>query len=151
MKRTSFLSAMLLGLAMGAGAVYAHDDATLNTVKAPSGGQLRMAGIYHYELVVAKDSKDAKDNPVVVYVTDHVGQKIPTTGATGSATLLAGKDKATAALVPDGDNRMKGTAKYASMPGMKAVVSIALPGKAAEQARFTPLVVAPDEHMDHKR
>jgi hypothetical protein len=72
MKRTSFLSAMLLGLAMGAGAVYAHDDATLNTVKAPSGGQLRMAGIYHYELVVAKDSKDAKDNPVVVYVTDHV-------------------------------------------------------------------------------
>lgn len=150
MKRNSFLSAMLVVLLMGAGGAYAHDDAYLDTVKAPNGGQLRMTGIYHYELVVVKDSKDARDNPIVVYVTDHAGQKISVAGATGTATLLAGKVKATTALVPDGDNRMKGHAKYASTPGMKGVVSITLPGKAAEQARFTPLSAAPDEHMDHK-
>lgn len=128
----------------------AHDDAWLDKQQAPNGGQLRMAGASHYELVVAKDSKDEKENPVVVYVTDHAGQKIPTAGATGTATLLAGKLKASAILKPDGDNRMRGSAKYASTPDMKAVVSITLPGKAAEQARFTPLATAPDGHMEHK-
>jgi hypothetical protein len=77
----------------------AHTDDVLDTQKAPNGGQLRMAGVYHYELVVAKDSKDAKDNAVVVYVTDHAGTKVPTGGANGTATILAGKTKATATLL----------------------------------------------------
>jgi len=128
----------------------AHTDDVLDTQKAPNGGQLRMAGVYHYELVVAKDSKDAKDNAVIVYVTDHAGTKVPTGGASGTATILAGKAKATATLAPDGDNRLKGMAKYLSAPDMKVVVSITFPGKAAEQARFTPLAAAKDGHMDHK-
>jgi hypothetical protein len=33
---------------------------------------------------------------------------------------------------------------------MKVVVSITLSGKAAEQARFTPLAVTKDNHTDHK-
>lgn len=131
------------------GAALAHSDAHLDTLKAPNGGQLRMVGIYHYELVVAKDSKTAKDNPVVVYVTDHAGTKIPTAGASGTATLLAGKTKATLTLTPDGDNRLKGVAKYASTPDLKAVVSITLAGKTAEQARFTPLAPMMDDHADH--
>ena len=113
-----------------------------------------MAGIYHFELVVAKDSKEARDNPVVVYVTDHANAKIPTVGAGGTATILAGKQKASVKLVPDGDNRLKGIGKYASTPDMKVVVSITLPGKPAEQARFTPLAAplaaANDGHTDHK-
>lgn len=64
-------------------------------------------------------------------------------------TIFAGKPNAVATLKPDGDNRMKGVAKYASMPGTKAVVSITLAGKQAEQARFTPLAVAKDTHTDH--
>ncbi len=150
MKKSSFLSAILVGLLMASGGAYAHSDVYLDTVKAPHGGQLRMAGIYHYELEVAKDSKEVKDNPIIVHVTDHAGQKIPTAGATGTATILAGTMKATAALVPDGDNRMKGSAKYASTPSMKGVISIMLPGKSAEQARFTPLAIEQDEHIDHK-
>lgn len=131
--------AVLLGLTFAAGTALAHDDAYLDTQKAPNGGQLRMAGPYHFELVVTKDSKEASENPVVVYLTDHAGQKMPTTGASGSATILAGKLKATSTLKPDGDNRMKGYAKYASAADMKVVVSIAFQGKPAEQARFTPL------------
>ena len=109
----------------------AHDDATLDKVKAPHGGQLRM--------VVVRDSKSAKENAVVVYVTDHAGTRIPTTGATGSVTLLSGKDKAVSALTPDGDNGMKGKAMYASTPDLKAVVKIKLAGQDEQQARFTPL------------
>jgi len=142
--------AVLAGLTFAAGAALAHDDAYLDTQKAPNGGQLRMAGPYHYELVLAKDAGEVKENPVVVYVTDHAGQRIPTAGAAGTATILAGKLKAAATLKPDGDNRMKGVAKYASTPDTKAVVSITLAGKQPEQARFTPLAVAKDTHTDHK-
>lgn len=151
MKKTSLASMIFAGLLIAAGAAYAHSDDYLDTVKAPHGGQLRMAGIYHYELEVAKDSNEAGDNPVIVYVTDHAGQKVSTAGASGTATILSGKEKASAVLVPDGENRMKGSARYASSPTMKTIISITLPGKAAEQARFTPLATGQAEHMDHAR
>ena len=113
-------------------------------MKAPSGGQLRMAGDYHFELVLARDAKEPKDNPVLVYVTDHADKKIPTQGATGKVTLVGkGGFKAEVALAPDGDNRLKGTARYASDPSLVAVVQVTITGKKAEQARFTPLAAKP--------
>lgn len=146
------LAAVLLGLtfATGAATALAHGDAAPDTQKAPNGGQLRQAGPYHYELVLVKDARETNENPVVVFVTDQAGQKVPTAGASGTATILAGKLKAASTLQSDGDNRMKGFAKYASTPDMKVVVSIALAGRQAEQARFTPLAVAKDTHTDHK-
>lgn len=143
------LAAILAGvltMALSAAPVFAHDDAQLDKVKTPNGGQLRQAGPYHYELVTASDGTDAKESPIVVYVTDDGGKKVSTAGASGTATILSGKVKATATLAPDGDNRMKGAARYAPAPGMKVVVSIVLPGKQPEQARFTPLAVAKDAH-----
>lgn len=144
------LSLLAAALVFSQGAL-AHGDEHLDTQPAAHGGQLRMAGIYHYELVMTKSSDGGKESPVVVYVTDHAGAKIATAGATGTATILSGKLKAMATLKPDGDNRMKGFAKYASAPGMKVVVSISPSGRQAEQARFTPLAVnTQGEHMDHK-
>ncbi|MDE1997661.1 MAG: hypothetical protein KGI91_07000 [Burkholderiales bacterium] len=129
----------------------AHDDAYLDTLTAPHGGQLRMAGPQHLELVLVKDSAQAKDNPVMVYVTDHAGTPASTQGATGTVTLLMGKTKVSAPLQPDGDNRLKATAHYASLPGIKAVVSIKLAGQDVQQARFTPLAPKPAASMpmDH--
>jgi hypothetical protein len=143
-----FVAASMLGLASPT--LLAHTDEYLDTLKAPHGGQLRMSGIYHFELVVAKDNKEAKQSPVVVHVTDHAGVKIPTVGAGGTATLVAGKRKIRVKLVPDGDNRLKGAARYASTPDMEVVVSITLADRTAKQARFTPLVAAKDGHMDPK-
>jgi hypothetical protein len=140
MKIAPWNAAILAGFALAAGAAFAHDDATLDKTPAPHGGQLRMAGPYHFELVVAKDAKASADSPLLVYVTDHSGQqKFATAGASGTATILSGKQKATLALSPDGDNRMKGMGKYAADPAMKVIVGITLAGKQAEQARFTPL------------
>lgn len=161
MKTLKSLKALILAVAaltaaIATPAALAHTDDYLDTQKAPNGGQLRMAGVYHFELVVARDSKEAKDNPVVVYVTDHAGTKVSTVGAGGTVTVLGGKAKTSVKLAPDGDNRLKGVGKYASTPDMKAVVSVTVAGKPAEQARFTPLApVAPtapakDGHMDHK-
>ena len=138
MKVLSMAATILALITLSAPPAFAHGDAPLDKQKGANGGQLRMAGSNIYELVVAKDSNGEQENPVVVYVADHDGVKIVTAGATGTATLLAGKLKVTTVLKPDGDNRMKGLAKYVSSPDMKVVVSITLPSKQPEQARFTP-------------
>ncbi|MCK9381366.1 MAG: hypothetical protein M0P95_09920 [Sulfuritalea sp.] len=145
-KALIFSAAMLTGTV-----VLAHTDEYLDTLQAPHGGQLRMAGIYHFELVVVKDAERPKENPVVVYVTDHAGTKISTVGAGGTVTILAGKHKTAARLVPDGDNRLKGSTSYASTLDMKVVVSVAMPGKVVLKAHFTPLAAAKNAHADHMR
>lgn len=151
MKFTSLVAAILAGITLNAGPALAHGDAHPDAVKTPNGGQLRQAGPYHYELVTARDGTDAKESPIVVYVTDDGGRKLSTAGASGTATILSGKAKATATLAPDGDNRIKGVARYASTPDMKVVVSITLSGKQPEQARFTPLVNAKEAPAGQKR
>jgi len=123
-----------------ASSAIAHGDENHDALKAAHGGQLGVAGSLSYELVISKDAKEGQDAPVVVYVTDHTGKVISTTGASGNATILAGKSKSTVALQPDGDNRMKGVGKYTATPDMKVVVSITLAGKQSEQTRFAPLV-----------
>lgn len=141
-----FLSAALL---FAGHAAFAHDDATLDQMKAPNGGQLRMAGPYHFELLVDKNNKEAKDSPVTVYLTDHGAQKIPAAGASGTATILAGKAKVTVPLAPAGDNKLSGLGKYVSDPKMKVVVAIAFPDKKTEQARFAPLAASHAEEHKH--
>jgi len=137
-------------LLWGATSAYAHDDAYLDTLKAPNGGQLRMAGTYHFELVVDKSRPEVADKPVLVHVTDHAGRKIPTEGSTGTATLLSGNAKTAIALVPDGDNRLRGQGRYASAPNLKAVVSVTPKGQPAVSARFTPLARPRDSgHAAH--
>lgn len=125
------LSALTLALIFSQGAL-AHSDEYLDTQTAPHGGQLRMVGIYHYELVV-------KPNAVTVYLTDHVGTKQSSKGAIGSATILSGKTKTTVKLQPGVDNELTGTGRFGLSPDMKVVVSITMPGQSPEQGRFTPL------------
>ncbi len=130
---------------------WAHDDATLDKTKSPNGGQVRMAGVYHFELVLAKDSKEARDNPVIVFVTDHADGKVASKGMKATVTLLGGGQKASVELKPDGDNRLKGMARYASAADLKAVVAVTLPDGKVEQARYTPFAkAAPDPHAGHK-
>ena len=148
--KSLMFSAAASVLMLAGSTVLAHTDDVLAAQKAPNGGQQRMAGAFHIELVVTRDAREAKESPVIVYVTDHAGAKIPTVGAGGTATILAGKQKVSIKLAPDGDNRLKGIGKYNATADMKVMVSITLSGKAPEQARFTPLAVAKDGHTGHK-
>ena len=111
--------------------------------------QLGVDGAYSHELVVVKDTKDWKENPAMVYITDHADQTTPSTSASGTSTILAGKLKASSMLLPNGDNSMKGSAKYAATPDMKAVISITQAGKQPEQPCFMPMEVAKDGDIDH--
>lgn len=113
---------------------FAHDDATLATMKSPNGGQLKVAGPWHLELV---QKATGGDNVLVVYVTDHDGKGVATKGFTGTATILAGKDKQTVNFQPDGENRLKASARYDATAKPKFVVAVSGGGK-SEQARFAP-------------
>ncbi|MFM2005126.1 MAG: hypothetical protein RLZZ09_781 [Pseudomonadota bacterium] len=140
MKPNHILTAIAAFALLFAGSMAtAHDDKFLDTQKAPHGGQLRMAGAYHLELVVVGNSPQAKDNPVAVYVTDHAGTAIPVAGAKGTVTILTGKTKTAITLTPAGGNLLRGSGRYASVSDMKAVVAVTFPGKAPVQARFTPI------------
>lgn len=134
-----FLGSVVLGaLSLMAGSSLAHDDAYLDSKPSKHGGQVRMTGIYHIELVVTTNSPVLKDNSLEIYVTDHAGNQVSTTGATGTITLFSGKLKSNAALTADGENRLIGHAQYASSEDLKMVVSIKMAGSNPVQARFTP-------------
>ena len=79
--KSLILAFVALTAALANPAALAHGDELMAGQKAPNGGQLRQAGVHHFELVVARDSKEAKDNPVVVHVTDHAGTKVSIVGA----------------------------------------------------------------------
>lgn len=98
----------------------------------PNGGQVKDAGKYHLELVV-------KDKALTAYVEGSRGAKVPTKGASGIATVLAGKVTTNVKLEPAGENALVGNGSFESAPGMKVVVSVTLPGQTPVQARFTPL------------
>ena len=143
------MTALVLSSLWAVGSALAHDNAYLDAQKTPHGGQLRMAGVYHFELVVDRTSPEAKEKPVSVYLTDHAGKKISASGAIGSAILFSGKGRTTINLSPDGDNRLKGLGQYASTADLNAIVSITPAGQAAAQARFTPLKSAPEAQSGH--
>ena len=113
---------------------WAHTDDYLDTLTTAHGGQLRMAGPYHLELV-------AKDKEMVLYVTDHGDNPVKTEGGTAKATIQIGKGKAgtTVKLEPAGENQMKGLGEFTLKPASVIVVFVKLAGDEAQSARFTPL------------
>ncbi len=98
----------------------------------PNQGQVKDAGKYHLELVV-------KDTALTVYVTGAKDAKVATKGASGNATVLAGKNTSSVKLEPSGENTLAGSGGFQPAPDMKVVVSVTLPGQQPVQARFTPL------------
>lgn len=160
MKMKSSLLSLFTGLSLllSAGSSFAHDDKYFDSVKSPHGGQTRMAGPYHFELVLKAGSTNASANPVTVYVRDHAGKAISTKGATANLLIVQGKQKISVDLQPQGENEMVGQANYAATADLKAALTFTMAGKGAEQARFTPFAVvkknakpakAEDGHAHH--
>ena len=124
------LTAILFSMSLAAFA-WAHDDATLDKMETPHGGQLRMAGPYHYELVVT-------EGKLALYLSDHAGNNISSDGVSGSALLLSSGGKTKIDLQPAGDNLLTGSGEFSFTQDLKAVVSLTFPDKSVWQAKFTP-------------
>lgn len=100
--------------------------------RGPNGGQVQDIGSYHAELVL-------RGNDILVFVFDHNDRPVPVAGATAQAVLLANGRQTTVALTPKEGNLLQGTGDLAEARGIRAVVTLTLPGQRTTQARFTPL------------
>ena len=123
------INAVVLAVILGAYQLSAGAD---GPAIGPNGGQVRDAGKYHLELVV-------KDSSLTVYVSGSKDAKVATQGATGTATVLAGKTTTSIKLAPRGENAVAGSGGFQPVSDMKVVVSVTLAGQPSVQARFTPL------------
>ena len=128
---TLLIGATLAGMSVFAAA---HTEEYFDSVESPHGGQMRMSGPYHLELV-------AKDKEIVLYVMDHANSKLSAEGGSGKATIQTGKDKTriSVKLEQAGDNMFKGTGDFSVNPETIVTVFIELPGQEAYSAHFTPL------------
>lgn len=93
------------------------------------GGVVQEVKEIQYELVARADS-------IVIFVEDH-GKKVDTKGASAKITLLSGKDKSEAQLIPAGDNKIEAKGSFKIAPGTKVVAVVTLAGKPASSVRFT--------------
>ena len=142
------LLALALSLTLAQQAI-AHDDVWFDSREHPHGGQMRMAGPLHIELLTAAGE-------LTIHVTDHGDQVIATEGASARATVLSAGKRSTVRLSPTGGNQMQGKGDFQLDDGMTVVLSISLPGQDSQQARFTPFqktTAAPEaqthQHGDH--
>ncbi len=95
----------------------AHTDDFFESVEAPHGGQLRMTGPFHVELV-------AKEGELTVYVTDHADTKISVDGGLAKATVETGQTRTQVHLHPLGDNMLKGSGVLSLMPNTVVIVFV---------------------------
>ena len=111
----------------------AHSDSYLDTLPSPHGGQVRMAGPLHLDLVVQATA-------VEVYVTDHAGS--PRATHDGTALLRIGPDGDGIKLQPAGANRFAGTLAKPLSPDAEFTLFVRLSGEDAQSARFSPHTAA---------
>ncbi|HEX8874868.1 MAG TPA: hypothetical protein VF780_09590 [Nitrosospira sp.] len=124
----------LMGITLAGVSAFAaaHTEEYFDSRESAHGGQTRMAGPYHLELV-------AKDKEIVLYVMDHADQNLSTEGGAGKATVQNGKVKTSIRLEPAGDNTLKGTGDFTVTPESAVAVFVELPGQEVTAARFVPL------------
>ncbi|MEQ1661691.1 MAG: hypothetical protein ABL877_03255 [Thiobacillus sp.] len=127
-------------LACLAGNALAHTDSWFDTHATPNGGQVRMAGPYHLELM-------PPGNEVVVYVTDHGDTKIPTAGWNAHIITLTKGKKTRILLKPAGDNKLVGKARLQA--GAQAVLNVSPKAGEEYSARFKPESTQTQPHAAH--
>lgn len=127
------LIAVLIGVTVvSASSVWAHTDEYFDSKPSAHGGQTRMAGPYHIELVTTPGE-------VTVYLTDHIEQAISTADGEGKAVVKNGDTETTVMLAPADNNELKGKGKFFLDQNTEVVVFVKLPDREAWAATFSPL------------
>jgi len=123
-------SLLALALAVIASAVLAHTDEYFDRIDTPHGGQIRMAGPYHLELVVG-------DSELTVYVTDHGDNPIGTTGGSAKAIIASGKKRYVVVLSAAGGNVLKGNGEFKLGKSNTISLMVTLPDQEPQRAKFS--------------
>jgi hypothetical protein len=117
--------------------IWAHDAMTLDAMPSAHGGQVRMAGPYHIELLL-DGSGAASVRPIRVYLQNHASEAVTSSGMTGSIKLTDGTIERSITLKPTGINSLIGSGSYSSSQSMVAIVSVTTKDGHILSATFTP-------------
>jgi hypothetical protein len=129
----NMIAALVIGVTLAVSfQAHAHTDEFFESVEAPHGGQLRMTGPFHMELV-------AKDGDLTVYVTDHADNAISVDGGLAKANIENGSTRTQVNLHPVGSNILRGSGTFSVTPTTVVVVFMKLPDQDGYAARFMPL------------
>ena len=129
MKLRNLPAAAALAFVVASGGALAASDHSHGVEAKPlHGGIVAVASDLEFELL-------AKADGVTLYVRDH-GKPALTLGASAKLTILSGSDKAEAALVPAGDNKLEAKGSYKLGAGTKFVATVSLQGKNPVNVRF---------------
>lgn len=110
---------------------WAHSNEYLATVKGAHGGMLRMAEMYHFELVV-------KNGEARVWVTDHGDVPQSTKGAVGTLRFITGNGAFSVYLTPTGSNTLlTKDARIKSRKGTRMVLTVTMNGEQPLPTRFS--------------
>src|SRR5215475_10626586 len=113
--------------------------AAVQTPRPAHGGDLRLAGPFWLELLVAKGS-------LTVYVSDRNGTPIDASTAKGSAVIHTDGKSTRVELNPGGGERLVGKGRVKIKRTTMIFVTTVLRGEKAHRAVFRPFESAPDEH-----
>ena len=123
---------LVIGSPMSTAAEKGHkDDSHKHSEKEHKphhGGVVSIVGHHEFELVAKADS-------ITLHVTNDE-KPVATKGGNANVTLLSG-DKAPVKLEPAGENRFEAKGNFKVVAGTKVLATVTLPGKKAEQIRFT--------------
>jgi len=118
--------------------VRAHDPATLDSLPSVHGGQVRMAGPFHVELVVLGLEAAQTDRLVLIYLQNHMFQDVSSAGLKGIARFMDGQRVTTVNLIPIESNGFSGRGAFDVNPSVTAEVSITDKDGEAWSAIYTP-------------
>ncbi len=140
MKRSMSVLAFSLALSLGFTTLPAlgHSDEYLDTVPGAHGGQLRMGGAFHFELVLAADAKAEQATPIKVYLTDH-NNNVASNEGMKATLLIKGAGKPTLVkLALDGKNALTGSGAFTARPDLQATLVVTFADNTSAQMNFQP-------------
>jgi hypothetical protein len=113
-------------------AAHAHTNEYLDTLTGAHGGQIRMAGPYHFEVV-------ATPGEILVYVTDHGDTPIETAGASAVVVVQTGNTRTEIQLEPAGENVLRGSGKFKLSKSSTAELEVTMPDGPPQLATYKPV------------
>ena len=116
----------------------AYPNASVQSPRPAHGGDLRLAGPFWLELVVAKGS-------LTLYVSNRSGTPIDASNGKGSAVIHTDGKSARIELKPGGDDKLVGRGRVKVKRTTVMFVTVALRGEKAHKAVFRPFESVPDD------
>jgi hypothetical protein len=130
---------LLIGMTLNA--VHAHDPATLDSLPSIHGGQVRMAGPFHVELVILGREGAQRDRFILVYLQDHFFNDTSSAGLKATVKFIDGPHATTVNLIQIGGNGFSGTGSFDINPSVTAEISVIDTHGELWSASYTPFAV----------